>query len=109
MIGRNGLNFVRTATRFKSVERRDLRGFQIAEIVTVTGKMRIQGERIRTGEAFQSTSFVSQLGRLAIDGSWRVRLFQSTKIDDALWNAAAVDIAVAMAHRRGAQFTSATN
>lgn len=83
---RQWLEFLHTAARFKSVERRGLHGLRFQEVILVTGLMRIQGERMQTGEVFESRSFVSQAWTLQADGAWKLRLFQSTKMDDALWN-----------------------
>lgn len=83
------LDHLRTSVRFKSIERRQLEGLEAGDVVLLTGLMRIAGERCRTGETFESTSFVSQVWvQRSGGGGWTLALLQSTKVDEAAWSRA---------------------
>lgn len=78
------LDFLAHRIRYEAVERQGLVVHHHGDAAWMTGLMRLQGRRVPGGEAVASTTFVSQLWVHAAD-AWRLRGFQSTRVDDAMW------------------------
>jgi ketosteroid isomerase-like protein len=82
------MNFLRGGIRYQLVRRRALRAVPAGDAVLLTGFLRIEGRRAQGAESFGSSSFVSQIWTPATDPGWKLRLFQSTRVPDELWESA---------------------
>ena len=81
------LEFLGTRIRYHDVQRRALRIVETGDLAWMTGFMRFTGQRLQSGEAVDACSFVSQVWERDA-GVWTLRVFQSTKVDTPLWEAA---------------------
>ena len=81
------MEFLRTRIRYHDVQRRALRLVEAGDVAWMTGLMRFSGQRLQTGESVDACSFVSQVWERN-EGIWTLRVFQSTRVDTPLWEAA---------------------
>lgn len=79
------LTFLRTQVRFQSVERAGMTLEVHGDVAWLTGFMRLAGQRLANGADFTSVSFATQVWCREADAVWRLAVFQSTRIDEALW------------------------
>jgi hypothetical protein len=78
------LAFIGRRIRYDAIQRRALHVTEAGGVAWMTGFMRFSGQRPQTGETVNGCSFVSQIWERAGD-TWTLRVFQSTKVDEALW------------------------
>lgn len=78
------LDFLSQRIRYEAVERQALAVHRCGDAAWMTGLMRLRGLRLPGGETVASTAFVSQLWIPAAQ-TWRLRGFQATRVDDAMW------------------------
>lgn len=78
------LDFLAHRIRYEAVQRQGLAVHRHGDVAWMTGLMRLRGQRVPGGEAVASTAFVSQLW-VCNAGAWRLRGFQATRVDDAMW------------------------
>lgn len=81
------LAFVGERMRYRAMERKRLVARVDVCTAWLTGLMRIEGRRLPSGEPVQAVSFVIQIWRREKD-RWQMVLLQSTKVDEAAWEAA---------------------
>jgi ketosteroid isomerase-like protein len=80
------LAFLRERMRYDAVERGPLALQVHGGVAWVTGLMRMSGRRLPGDEPVAAVSFVTQVWRHG-EAGWKLVLLQSTKLDEALWNA----------------------
>ena len=87
--GRDALmQFVRQEVQFSAVQRRDLQVRAVGDVAWMTGLLRYVGWRLPARQAFEAFSFVVQIW-VRVDRNWQMEVCQSTKVEEARWNAAA--------------------
>ena len=80
------LAFLRERVRYDAVERGPLALHVHGDVAWVTGLLRMTGHRLPGNELVAAVSFVTQVWRHG-EAGWKLVLLQSTKLDEALWNA----------------------
>jgi hypothetical protein len=85
------LEYMRRDIRLSVVKRSDLTVEHWGSVAICTGLMRLQGHRVADNSPFSSISFVTQAWTNHGTG-WRLTLMQSTKVPDAMWPAANMNL-----------------
>lgn len=80
--------FLRNEVQFSAVQRRDLQVRALGEMAWMTGFLRYEGWRLPARQAFEAFSYVTQIW---VRGGqhWQMEVCQSTKVEEAMWKAAA--------------------